>query len=121
MKSFRILLAVALLVAASAALAGETGSITGRVTDATGGPVPGVMVKVSGPQLPAGRTFVTAANGSYNFQRLLPGSYTVVAELQGLGKASRAVNVQVDRDFQIDLALRGGTEAVVEVTAATVD
>ena len=36
MKSFRILLAVALLVAASAALAGETGSISGKVTDASG-------------------------------------------------------------------------------------
>ncbi len=54
MKSFRILVAVALLVAASAALAGETGSISGKVVDANGGPLPGVMVKVSGVQLPAG-------------------------------------------------------------------
>ena len=70
MRSFRILMAVVLLVAASAAFAGETGSISGKVADANGGPLPGVMVKVSGVQLPAGRTFVTGPNGAYNFQRL---------------------------------------------------
>ena len=31
------------------------------------------------------------------------------------------MNVQIDRDYQIDLVLRGGTEAVVEVTASSVD
>lgn len=121
MKAFRILVAVVLLVAATAALAGETGSISGKVADANGGPLPGVLVKVTGPQLPAGRTFLTGTTGAYNFQRLLPGSYTVEASLQGLGQASRTLNVQVDRDYQVDLVLRGGTEAVVEVTAASVD
>ena len=121
MKAFRILVALVLVVAASAAFAGETGSISGKVTDANGGALPGVTVKVSGPQLPAGRSFVTGPNGAYNFQRLLPGKYTVEAELQGLGKAARQVTIVVDKDFQIELVLKGGTEAVVEVTAATVD
>lgn len=121
MKAFRILVAVTLLVGAVTALAGETGSISGKVTDANGGPLPGVMVKVSGPQLPAGRTFLTGPTGAYNFQRLLPGSYTVDASLQGLGRASRTLTVQVDRDYQIELVLRGETAATVEVTAATVD
>ncbi|HYN42228.1 MAG TPA: TonB-dependent receptor [Thermoanaerobaculia bacterium] len=121
MKSFRILVAVALLVAASVALAGETGSISGKVADANGGPLPGVMVKVSGPQLPAGRTFVTGATGAYNFQRLAPGKYTVEASLQGLGQASKTVDVQVDRDYQIELVLKGSTAATIEVTASTVD
>ena len=35
----------------------------------------------------------------------------MAAELQGLGKASRAVDVQVDRDYQIELVLKGGTAA----------
>ncbi len=121
MRSFRILVAVTLLIAASVAFAGETGSISGKVTDANGGPLPGVMVKVSGPQLPAGRSFVTGATGAYNFQRLIPGKYTVEAALQGLGQASKTVTIQIDRDHQIDLVLRGGTEAVVEVTASSVD
>ena len=105
MKAFRILVALVLVVAASAAFAGETGSISGKVTDANGGALPGVTVKVSGPQLPAGRSFVTGPNGAYNFQRLLPGKYTVEAELQGLGKAARQVTIVVDKDFQIELVL----------------
>ncbi len=121
MKSFRILVAVTLLIAASAAFAGETGSISGKVADANGGALPGVMVKVFGPQLPAGRTFMTGATGAYNFQRLLPGKYTVEASLQGLGQASKTVDVQVDRDYQIELLLKGSTAVTVEVTAASVD
>ena len=121
MRSFRILMAVVLLVAASVAFAGETGSVSGKVADANGGVLPGVTVKVSGPQLPAGRTFQTGPTGAYNFQRLIPGKYTVEAALQGLGQASKTVNVQVDRDYQIDLVLRGSTAAIVEVTASSVD
>ena len=121
MRSLRILVAVTLLIAASVAFAGETGSISGKVADANGGPLPGVMVKVSGPQMPAGRTFMTGPTGAYNFQRLAPGKYTVEASLQGLGQASKTVDVQVDRDYQVNLVLKGGTEAVVEVTASSVD
>src|SRR6185369_7791015 len=49
------------------------------------------------------------------------GKYTVEAELSGLGKASRAVEVLVDNDSQVDLSLKGGAESNVEVTAAAVD
>lgn len=117
----RSLFSLALLAAAPALFAGETGSISGRVADANGGPLPGVLVKVSGPQLPAGRTASTSASGAYNFQRLLPGAYTVEAELTGIGKASKQVTVQVDNDYQIDLALTGGAMTTVEVVAAAVD
>ena len=71
----RFLLSLALLVTATAAFAGETGSISGAVKDGTGLPVPGATVKVSGPQMPAGYTIVSRANGSYSFPKLLPGAY----------------------------------------------
>lgn len=121
MRLFRTVLSVVLLGAATAALAGETGSISGKVADANGGALPGVSVKVSGAQLPAGRTFVTGANGGYNFQRLLPGKYTVEAGLQGIGQASKLVDVQIDRDYQVDLVLKGSTAVAVEVIATSVD
>ncbi len=82
-RGLRFLLLVVLLVPALSLLAGETGSISGKVGDATGGALPGVLVKVSGPQLPAGRTAATNANGQYNFQKLLPGTYTVEAPFRG--------------------------------------
>jgi hypothetical protein len=119
-KTSLVVLALLVFTAASAR-AGETGSVSGKVADASGGALPGVLVKISGPQLPGGRSTGTSSSGAYNFQRLLPGKYTVEAELSGLGKASRAVEVLVDNDYQADLVLRGGAESTVEVTAAAVD
>ena len=121
MRYLRYLAVMVLLVTASVARAGETGSISGKVLDAAGAPLPGVIVRVSGPQLPAGRTTSSSTSGAYNFPRLLPGTYTVTAELQGLGKTSRSVDVRVDNDYQIDLSLVAGREAAVEVVAASVD
>jgi hypothetical protein len=119
----RTLLSLVLLVTATAALAGETGSISGAVKDGSGLPVPGAMVKVFGPQMPAGYTAVSRANGTYSFSKLLPGSYTVEAELKGLGKSAKKVNVSVDTDYQIDLVLvqTATTEVVVTAVNAEVD
>jgi hypothetical protein len=116
-RGLRFLLLVVLLVPALTLVAGETGSISGKVADATGGALPGVMVKVSGPQLPAGRTSTTGATGQYNFQKLLPGTYTVEASLQGLGKAAVKINVEVDNDVQVPLTLKQGAATEVLVTA----
>lgn len=104
------------------ALAGETGSISGIVTDASGGALPGATIKVSGPQLPAGRTAVSLATGSYSFVKLTPGTYKVEVSLAGLGQASREARVQVDNDTQVNLTLTGAAvESTVEVTAGLVD
>jgi hypothetical protein len=113
----RILLSLVLLVTATAALAGETGSISGVVKDGTGLPVPGATVKVSGPQMPAGYTTVSRANGAYGFPKLIPGDYAVEAELKGLGKVAKKVNVSVDNDYQIDLVLVQTAAAAILVTA----
>src|ERR1017187_4026055 len=119
----RILLSLVLLVAATAAWAQETGSVSGHVTDSTGLALPGATVKVSGPQLPAGRTSVTTASGGYNIQRLLPGPYKIEAALQGLGNAASTATVSVDKDTQVDLKLiaRTATEVVVPAEAVEVD
>ena len=117
----RILLSLVLLVTATAAFAGETGSISGVVKDGTGLPVPGATVKVSGPQMPAGYTIVSRANGSYSFPKLLPGAYTVEAELKGLGRAAKKVNVSVDTDYQIELVLVQTAAAEVVVTAVNAE
>ena len=82
----RVLLSLVLLVATTAAWAGETGSISGTVTDSGGLGVPGAAVKVSGVLMPAGRQIVTSNNGAYNFQKLQPGTYTVEAEHEGAVK-----------------------------------
>jgi hypothetical protein len=115
----RILLSLVLLVTATAAWAGETGSISGVVRDGTGAPVPGATVKVTGAQAP--RDTVSGSNGAFKFAVLLPGSYVVTAELQGLGTASQKVQVFVDNDAQLTLALVQSTKTEVVVTAVAVD
>ena len=117
----RALLSLVLLVACTAAFAGETGSISGTVRDGTGASVPGATVKVSGPQMPAGYTIVSRGNGAYAFPKLLPGAYTVEAELTGLGKAAKKVNVSVDTDYQIELVLVQTAAAEVTVTAVNAE
>jgi hypothetical protein len=112
----RILLSLALLVAATAAWGGETGSVSGVVKDGTGAPVPGATVKVTGAQAP--RDTVTTASGAFKFAVLLPGSYVVTAELKGLGTASQQVKVFVDSDAQVTLVLVQTAKTEIVVTGA---
>src|ERR1039457_60156 len=112
----RFLLSLALLVAATAAWAGETGSISGVVKDGGGLPVPGATVKVTGAQAP--HDTVTNAAGAFKFPVLLPVSYVVSAELKGLGSASQKVHVFVDNDAQVSLVLIQTTKTEVVVTGA---
>lgn len=116
----RIPLAAALAFAAfSSGLlhAGETGSISGVVKDSQGGVLPGAAVKVSGPQLPAGRAVTTTQNGVYLFPRLLPGLYKVEASLSGMGQSAKEVRVSVDVDVQVELVLGPTVTEEVTVTA----
>lgn len=50
------------------------GSISGKVVDNTGAPIPGVLITLSGA---AGGTATTLADGTYSFTNLQPGTYTV--------------------------------------------
>jgi hypothetical protein len=115
----RILLSLALLVTATAAFAGETGSISGVVKDGSGLPVPGATVKLTGAQAP--RDTISGANGAFKFNVLLPGNYVVTTNLKGLGTASQQVNVFVDNDAQLTLNLVQTAKAEVVVTGAAAE
>lgn len=104
------------IVLSTPLFAGETGSISGVIRDSQGGVLPGVTVRVSGPQLPGGRDAVTGGNGDYFFQRLLPGAYKVEATLAGMGTSSRETRVSVDVDSQINLTLSPQVTEEVTVT-----
>src|SRR5262245_17536436 len=69
-----------------------TGTITGRIVDAQGLAVPGVTVTVVGSQ--GSRTVVTDGEGRYTAPFLVPGAYTVRAELQGF-KTAQLQNINV--------------------------
>jgi len=103
---------------AAPALADETGSISGTIFDSGGAVVADATVTVRGELLPAGRTVTTGQNGQYRFLRLLPGTYVVEVEKTGLGRASRPVIVELDKDTQVELVLGVQVQETLEVVGA---
>ncbi len=92
----------------------QTSTIDGTVTDAQGDALPGVSVTLTGPQNT--RTEITDANGDYRFALLQAGSYTVTADLEGLGSAERAVILELGKREDVDLTL-GATAEEITVTS----
>jgi hypothetical protein len=66
-----------------------TGAINGKITDATGGILPGVTVSITSPSMQGTRTDVTGTDGVYRFSAIPPGDYTVTYELAGFEKVVR--------------------------------
>jgi hypothetical protein len=62
-----------------------TGVISGIITDAQGGVLPGVTVTARNVDTGATRTVVTEGDGRFRFAALQPGPYEVKAELSGFG------------------------------------
>ena len=92
-----------LLVAASAApafaqVSATTGSINGKVSDATGGVLPGVTVTIASPNMQGTRADVTDQQGDYRFPAVPPGTYRLTYELPGFGTVVRE-GVQVGLGF----------------------
>jgi len=118
-QPFLWLLLLVLATAGAAFAAETTGSISGVVRGADGAALGGVAVTVKGPFLPAGRTVVTDKDGAYNFLRLLPGTYTVSAEVQGMGNVAREAVVALDKDTQVELSLEPRVSEEITVRAAS--
>ncbi len=108
-------LAVLLFVAAPAQA--QTGKLTGVVTDAsTGAPLAGVQVYLDG----TGRGALTQENGRYFIINVVPGTYTLVAEIIGFATERREnVTIQIDVTAQQDYALAPEAVALGEIVVST--
>jgi hypothetical protein len=103
------------LAAGSAVADGpETGLVSGVITDASGSPLPGVAITISGDR--GQKAAVTEADGSYRFALLVPGSYVVKAELEGMGTADETVQVTAGQRSEVNLTLKAGTAETITVT-----
>jgi hypothetical protein len=85
------LLAVAILVWSATAQPG-TGTLRGTMTDNSGALIPAANVTLAGKG-GATRTAQTQSDGSYVFQGLAPGAYTVKASLKGFTTINTPVNI----------------------------
>jgi len=95
------------------------GGITGRITDASGGRLPGVAVTATNGATNVASTTTTNGDGDYAILFLNPGTYAVTAELSGFKKVVRRnLEVRIGEKLGVDLTLEVGavTEAVT-VTA----
>src|SRR5438552_6507001 len=119
---FIVVVAAALLTLTSMQALGQSGnaSLSGTVTDSAGALIPGVTITATNVATGVVSTAVSNETGTYNVPSLLPGAYTVSAELGGfqtktftdvrLGNAA-----QVRLNFSLQVA---ALNTSVEVTAS---
>ena len=114
-------LGLSIFLAASTAFAqvsATTGAINGKVTDNSGGVLPGVTVTASSPSMQGVRTDVTNESGEYRFPAVAPGTYKVVYELPGFGTVNRE-GVNVGLGFTATLNIELGVASLQETVTVS--
>src|SRR5688572_22951333 len=102
-----------LLAAPTAVAQVQTGSITGNITDTSNAVLPGVNVTLSGEKLIGGDAVqISDTTGTYRFDRLPPGAYTVKFELQGFRGVTR-------EDIRVSAAFIATVNVKLEVGSVT--
>jgi len=120
--SLRFVATISLMFAlATPALAQKTtGDITGSVTDATGGVMPGVAINAICSDTGLTRNTTTDAQGGYTLPELPVCVYKVTAELQGFKNVARdvqvAVNTVAKADFKMEVGAQSETVTVTGVS-----
>ena len=109
-------LVVALMIGVTASAQFQTGNIYGKTTSKDGTVLPGVTVTLTGVGAP--QTTVSDDQGAFRFINLSPGSYTLKAELAGMGSVIRTgVGVRVGSSADIDLTLNPSMSEAITVSA----
>jgi len=96
----------------------QTGEIFGKVTDGSGGVLPGVTVTVTGPVLLQPLTAVTGATGTFQFPRMEIGEYSVKFELAGF-KTVVNQGIRVTVGFSAAVNAQLGISTVQETITVT--
>ena len=98
-----------------------TSVLLGTVTDAaTGKALQHAVVTATSTALLAPQTVVTDSTGYYRIPGLPPGRYTVKVEREGFRPFSRSdLNVQIDRQYRVNIAAQPESMSSAEITIAT--
>jgi len=110
-------LVIAACLIATVGLAQSGGSVAGRVTDETGGALPGVTIELRSAAGAAPAHAVTNAAGEYSFEHLPPGGYAVSFTLINFASVTRRdVNVEAGVT-RVDAVMHLSLSADVTVVA----
>jgi hypothetical protein len=110
-----------LVMLSGAAMAQETGQISGTVTDPNGALVPGATVVVKSVGTGAERSVTTGTDANYLVTNLQPGLYDVSVTGAGFGTSTQRAQVTVGGRLTLDFNLSIGATptATVEVVAGS--
>jgi hypothetical protein len=114
-RLFRVVL-IALLASIAAFSQSITGSITGIVTDSSGGLIPGAQVTVMNTGTGIRITATTDSSGNYSVPLLPRGDYRIEVSAQGFKRSVRdGITLQVQQTARIDVQMAVGelAESVV--------
>jgi outer membrane receptor protein involved in Fe transport len=101
---FALVLGASLIFAGSAAAQTSNGTISGTITDKTGGAVANATVKVSSAQFgEVNHVATTDSAGGYRFESLLPGTYSVTVTAAGFDDL-KINNVQVKGSLTVNVS-----------------
>src|SRR5216117_3729480 len=118
MRRLRILavmvgfIAMASLPSSAQTVGATTGAINGKVTDTSGGVMPGVTITISSPSMQGVRTAVTGSDGTYRFPSIPPGDYKITYELAGFSTV-------VHEGIRVGLGFTATVNAELKVAALT--
>ena len=111
---------VAALITMGTTALGQQGrsELRGRVTDDTGGALPGVNVVVTNQDTGTFRELVTSGDGTFFAAQLIPGVFTISAELAGFRGFRRTdFAIGVGNTLDIDIVLEiGALEETITVS-----
>lgn len=117
------LLAASLLLVPQVWAQNPTGTLTGRVSDESGGGLPGVTVTATSPALQGERATTTSANGDYKLAFLPPGNYQVSYQLEGFKASVRDVKISAAQTTPSNIRMELGEvseEIIVTGQQATI-
>ena len=105
-------LAVALVLTSGLQAQELRGKVTGTVTDASGAVIPGAAITLTNDETTVSDSTSTSEVGSYLFDFVLPGTYTVSVELEGFRTfEQRNILVQTRADITVDASMEVGAVA----------
>ena len=121
-KAVVCLLAVTAFLAVPAQAQLTVGSVTGTVVDATGAVIPGATVTLTNQATGVTREQETSSTGTFAFERVRPGAYSLRVSMSGFKTYETTVEVSIGKVSSLgNVAMQvGATTEVVTVEAGAV-